>query len=449
MAQSREAAPLRDERVVTLYSPKLHSEPYVHEQQSVVLRPDGRGAPRGPGYITGFKEQVLVDSKRPDAKPLPIRRMMVHHLLYFAPGRVGQLPGSCFGLIGLRAEEHPRGHFAQPIPRSVRRRYGVENRTPSGTAPEWLLVVMVMNHYRRPKDFYVRTKVYYSKGPRRPTSPVILGDCSTTLSGMLYDVPGGGRPGATFTQSGDWTVPRGLNGRIVIAESHQHGGAKYQTLSSRTCGRRILKAPAYYGRPDHPYNTVRPILHEPGPIGNGTYATASGIPVREGDVLRRVAVHDNGNLHVAAMGFWVLWIARDDRLPGRPVAGRPARDQQAGALCASAELRSGRAAAGKAARAAHELQRRDAEHRRRLLSPRARQRRRRRAAYLEFRRDAAPFRLGRQRSGGLLVALLGPYLRHLHVHAAKGRRLPADLPRPSDADGADGRRSLRHTVPRA
>jgi hypothetical protein len=194
----------------------------------------------------------------------------------------------------------------------VRRRYGVVNRTASGAAPSWLLVAMVMNHYKRPKDFYVRTKVYYSKEPRRPTSPVILGDCSTTLSGMLYDVPGGGRPGSNFVQSGNWTVPPGLNGRIVIAESHQHGGAKYQTLSSRTCGRRILKAPAYYGRPKHPYNTVRPILHEPGPVGNGTYATAAGIPITEGEVLRRVAVHDDSNLHVAAMGFWVLWITRDD-----------------------------------------------------------------------------------------------------------------------------------------
>ena len=36
-----------------------------------------------PGYITGFAEQALVDSKNPKAKLLPIAKMMVHHFLYF------------------------------------------------------------------------------------------------------------------------------------------------------------------------------------------------------------------------------------------------------------------------------------------------------------------------------------------------------------------------------
>ena len=64
--------------------------------------------------------------------------------------------------------------------------------------------------------------------------------------------------------------------------------------------------------PDHPYNTIRPILHEPGPIGNGTFATAQGIPITGGEVLRRTAVHDNHNLHVASMGFWFGFIVRDE-----------------------------------------------------------------------------------------------------------------------------------------
>ena len=36
---------------------------------------------------------MLVDSKDPNAKPLPIGKMMIHHFLYFAPGRVDQAPG--------------------------------------------------------------------------------------------------------------------------------------------------------------------------------------------------------------------------------------------------------------------------------------------------------------------------------------------------------------------
>ena len=126
---------------------------------------------------------------------------------------------------------------------------------------------------------------------------------------MSYDVPGGGRKGSNFVQSSDWTAPFSAG---AVASSHQHGGGEYQTLDSRTCERRLFKAPVYYGPPDHPYNTIRPILHEPGPIGTGAYASAKGIPISEGEVLRRTAVHDNHNLHVASMGFWSTWFVADD-----------------------------------------------------------------------------------------------------------------------------------------
>ena len=71
------------ERLLTLYSPKINSLPYVHDTHEVTLEADGVGAPKQPGYILGYKEMALVDSKRPDAKPLPIAKMMVHHFLYF------------------------------------------------------------------------------------------------------------------------------------------------------------------------------------------------------------------------------------------------------------------------------------------------------------------------------------------------------------------------------
>ena len=64
--------------------------------------------------------------------------MMVHHFLVFAPGRVGQMPGSCWGqsgFIGGRGEEHPvRGVSRVRTSRSFRRRYGINNRLPDGSA---------------------------------------------------------------------------------------------------------------------------------------------------------------------------------------------------------------------------------------------------------------------------------------------------------------------------
>ena len=94
------------EKVLTLYSPKIQSLPYVHDTHQVALRADGIQAPAEPGYITGWKEMALVDSKDPDAKPLPIGKMMVHHFLYYAPaprtrarGAAGARPASSAGAV--------------------------------------------------------------------------------------------------------------------------------------------------------------------------------------------------------------------------------------------------------------------------------------------------------------------------------------------------------------
>ena len=88
------AAPAQaDEQLLTLYSPPIDSEPYVHQSTTVTLKPDGVQAPKVPGYVLGFQEQALVDSKDPDAKPLPVDKMMVHHFLYYTRGRDGPRPG--------------------------------------------------------------------------------------------------------------------------------------------------------------------------------------------------------------------------------------------------------------------------------------------------------------------------------------------------------------------
>jgi len=308
-------AQAKKEHLLTLYSPKLESLPYVHKTSSVRLRPNGREAPDKPGYILGFVEQVLVDSKKPDAKPLPVSKMMVHHLLFHAPGRVDQDLGGCLGgsFIGGRGEEHPDGRFGKYFTRAARDRYGIHNAKSDGSAPEWQLAAMVMNHYRRPKSFYVRARVWYTTEARTPVFPTTIGNCAQLAKGMSYDIPGGGPVGSTVVDHSTWTVPEGFNGRILGAASHQHGGGLYQTLTSQTCGdRQLFKANVYYGAADHPYNTIRPILHEPGPIANGTFRTGQGIPVTAGEVLERRSVHDNSTLHVAAMGFWAIQLVRDD-----------------------------------------------------------------------------------------------------------------------------------------
>jgi hypothetical protein len=165
------ASPARaDEQLLTLYSPPIDSEPYVHKSTTVTLRPDGRQAPNVPGYVLGFQEQALVDSKDPDAKPLPVSKMMVHHFLYYTSGRADQGPGGCLGgdFLGGRGEEHPNGRFDALYPPDQRALYGIHNVTPDGRAPVWSLTAMVMNHYKQTKRFYVRTRIWYTTEPRTP-----------------------------------------------------------------------------------------------------------------------------------------------------------------------------------------------------------------------------------------------------------------------------------------
>jgi hypothetical protein len=298
-----------EEKELTLVSPPIKTLPYVHDTHHLQLSPNGVEAPDKPGYVTGIKEMVLVGSRDPDAKPLGNAKFMIHHLLYFAPGRVNDSVGSCWyglGFMSGRGEEHPDGNF-NFVPPSVREKYGITNKMPDGSAPRWTLTAMVMNHVKRPKTVYVRTKLYYTEEERTPVYPTTVG-CRG--NGQAFDVPGGMRKGGNFVDTSTWTVP--YDARILLAASHQHGGGKRQTLSSDTCNRKLLSANVYHGAPDHIYNTIRPILHEPGPIANGTFGSAEGIPVKRGEVLRRRAVHDGHNLHVAAMAFWVLQLVKDD-----------------------------------------------------------------------------------------------------------------------------------------
>ena len=138
---------------------------------------------------------------------------------------------------------------------------------------------MVMNHYKRPKRFYVRTKVWYTTEPRTPIVPLVIGDCAQLANGMAYDVPGGGSRGSNFVDQSEWIAP--FSGRLMVAASHQHGGGKYQTLESRTCGRRIFKAPVYHGPPTTP--TTRSARSCTSPARSATGAFASGgVPVVAG-----------------------------------------------------------------------------------------------------------------------------------------------------------------------
>jgi hypothetical protein len=50
---------------------------------------------------------------------------------------------SAVGFLGAGGEENPLGHTRTPSIRSFRSRYGINNRLPDGSAPDWRLTAMV------------------------------------------------------------------------------------------------------------------------------------------------------------------------------------------------------------------------------------------------------------------------------------------------------------------
>ena len=190
-----------EEQLLTLYSPPIDSEPFVHKSTTCPLQARRRAGARraglrarlpgaGAGGLQGPGRQAAAGDQD-DGPPLP--------LLHAGTGgsRPGRLP---------RRRLPERARRGAPG-RAVRRRSGRPSSaratacttpTPDGQAPAWTLTAMVMNHYKQTKRFYVRTRIWYTTEPRTQVYPVIVGDCAHLGNGMAYDVPGGGKPGSEF-----------------------------------------------------------------------------------------------------------------------------------------------------------------------------------------------------------------------------------------------------------
>jgi plastocyanin len=179
--------------------------------------------------------------------------------------------------------------------------YGIRNATADGKAPTWFLTHMLMNHRGYPFKVYVRTRITYSDTPKTEVIPLWL-DTENCNPDPTYTVPGNGRRGSTHYDRQDWVAP--MDGYILGAQGHLHGGGKYQSLRNTSCeNRELIRSRAYYGHPDHIFYRVRPILHEPSPIAMSRTYSRAGIPVNEGDVLRLTAAYDNAIPHTRVMSI--------------------------------------------------------------------------------------------------------------------------------------------------
>jgi hypothetical protein len=286
------------EEKLTLYSNPIDVAPFTGEQYTVPLPANGEQAPAEPGWITSIKVDV-VKKRTESAKALSIQDVMIHHIVLHAPGAKWGAPrANCFSNFFAMGEEN------QEMPRTGD--YGIANMTASGEAPDWFLTHMLMNHRGYPFKVYVRTRITYSDTPKTELTPLWI-DTEGCDVDPTYTVEGDGRRGSTDFDRSLYEVP--MDGRIIGAQGHLHGGGKYQTLRNTSCANdRLVKSRGYYGHPDHIFYRVRPMLHEPSPISMSRTISPSGIPVSAGDQLELTAAYDNGLPHTRVMSIMMAYL---------------------------------------------------------------------------------------------------------------------------------------------
>lgn len=268
--------------------------------------------------VEGAITAMDVDVVDADGTPVPIHRLMLHHIVFMNLGTtVGERrDATCSQFTMLDS--------TSKLPALAERFYAAgEERArmdlPAGYGypihhgEHWLLSWMLMNHRLSADKAYIQYRVTYTTDPVTPVTPWWL-DVRNCLTDPVFDVPGGEAPGSTFSVSSDWAVPH--DARIVAGGGHVHGGGKRLVLTEPDCGNRELaQSDPLWGLPTDPFYHVRPVLHEPGPISMSGFQSAAGIPVRAGEPLRLTADYDGSRPHTRSMGIMVVYAA--------PASGAP------------------------------------------------------------------------------------------------------------------------------
>jgi hypothetical protein len=259
--------------------------------------------------VDGAVTRMDVDVTNVDGRPMSIKRLMLHHIVFLNVGeRFGdKQDATCDRITMFDART--------TVPAQMERFYaaGEERATldlPPGygyglkRSETWGIVWMFMNHRAAADRAMIRYHVSVDTAPDLVrTTPYWL-DAANCNADPVWSVPGGGGPGSVDTRTATFTMPQ--SGRIVAAGGHVHGGAKDLAVSQPTCGDRELwtHRPAW-APAAHPFYTVKPVLHEPGPLAMSGMQSQQGIPVAAGEQLKLSANYDNSRLHTAVMGISV------------------------------------------------------------------------------------------------------------------------------------------------
>jgi plastocyanin len=304
------AAPVSADVVERTYSAGPVTVGPYQVQQGYLFGPQP-GAELGDGFVTS----ISVDVADANGNPIPINRIMLHHIVFV---NLAHRDATCTDFTAWDSQTR--------IPGSERFYGAGEERNKVvfppgygykvGAHDPWAMNYMFMNHRNHVDRAYVRYRVTYDTNPDlKAVRPYWL-DERNCLSDPVFDVPGGKRKGSTFRKSKTFTMPE--SGRLIAAGGHVHGGAKSLDLRRADCGNRLVfSSRPTWGNPSHPFYHVRPILHEPGPISMSSFTSAQGYPVAKGERLRLDARYDNRYVHTRVMGIMITYLAHDASVASR------------------------------------------------------------------------------------------------------------------------------------
>ena len=262
-------------------------------------------APQIDGYLTHMDANLV----RRDGSRVPISRVMLHHIVFLnrssSPARSQT---SCKGRTGQPFWGTGEERQKLILPKGYGYRLLRGDR--------WRMQTMLMSHSLRKQRVYVEYRVRVVTGRKlTPVRPLWLraNGCTPHPS---YDVTGDGQPGSTHVKSHVWKMP--LSGRIVAAGAHLHGSTKGMEITQPGCdGRTLVDHQPRYARQSDKVYTLRPVLHEPGPVATGYFLSRRGIDVARGDRLRVTGYYDNERPHPQVMAITHVYVA-----PGRHTTRR-------------------------------------------------------------------------------------------------------------------------------
>ncbi len=282
VALAAPAHALAGTQVLTFRSAPITIGPF-EVSQSLQLAP----SPSADGYVTAMSADVVDGAGNIE----PLEHVMLHHVVF------GRGPGSdstCGGLGGERFYAAGEERATLQLPAG----YGYANRA----TDRWGLLYMLMNHRNVRETVYVQYRVTYVTGEQLAAVRPVWLDVRNCSSDPVFDVPGTGGRGSTFTESWLYRMPE--SGRFVAGAAHLHGGGIRLELANATCGTSVFTSWPTWGGPE-----PRPVMHEPGPAHMSGFSSPGGIPVSAGDTLKLSAVYDNSWPHTRVMGIMMAYLA--------------------------------------------------------------------------------------------------------------------------------------------